>query len=38
MGAVAMQKLLATIDGQDVEPLTVIDAQLVLRASTTARP
>lgn len=37
MGAVAMQKLLASIDGQEVEPLTVIDAQLVLRASTTTR-
>lgn len=37
MGAAAMQKLLATIDGQDVEPLTVINAQLVLRASTTTR-
>lgn len=37
MGAVAMQKLLATIDGQQVEPLTVIDAQLVLRGSTINR-
>jgi len=38
MGAAAMQKLLASIDGQEVEPLTVVDAQLVLRASTAARP
>jgi LacI family transcriptional regulator len=37
MGAAAMKKLLATIDGQEVEPLTVVDAQLVLRASTVAR-
>jgi LacI family transcriptional regulator len=37
MGAAAMQKLLACIDGQEVEPLTVINAQLVLRASTTLR-
>lgn len=37
MGAVAMQKLLASIDGHEVEPLTVINAQLVLRASTAAR-
>ena len=38
MGAAAMQKLLATIDGQEVAPQTVIDAQLVLRASTAVRP
>jgi LacI family transcriptional regulator len=38
LGVVAMQKLLATIDGQPVAPLTVVDAQLVLRASTAARP
>ncbi|MCE3262158.1 MAG: LacI family DNA-binding transcriptional regulator [Pseudoduganella sp.] len=37
MGAAAMQKLLASIDGQEVEALTVIDAQLVLRDSTTTR-
>ena len=37
MGAAAMQKLLACIDGQEVEPLTVIGAQLVLRASTVSR-
>jgi LacI family transcriptional regulator len=37
MGAVAMQKLLASIDGQEVEPLTVINAQLVLRTSTAVR-
>jgi LacI family transcriptional regulator len=37
MGAAAMQKLLATIDGREVDALTVIDAQLVLRASTAAR-
>ncbi|WP_342117681.1 LacI family DNA-binding transcriptional regulator [Pseudoduganella sp. OTU4001] len=37
MGAAAMQKLLASIEGQEVEPLTVIDAQLVLRGSTTTR-
>ena len=37
MGAAAMQKLLACIDGQEVEPLTVVNAQLVLRDSTAAR-
>lgn len=37
MGATAMQKLLASIDGQEVEPLTVVNAQLVLRTSTAAR-
>ncbi len=37
MGAAAMAKLLASIEGQEVEPLTVIGAQLMLRASTTAR-
>lgn len=37
MGAAAMQKLLACIDGQAVEPLTVINAQLIVRASTTLR-
>lgn len=37
MGAAAMQKLLASIDEQEVEPLTVVNAQLVLRDSTTAR-
>jgi len=38
MGAAAMQKLLASIEGQEVEPLTVVNAQLVLRASTATRP
>jgi LacI family transcriptional regulator len=37
MGAAAMQKLLASIDEQEVEPLTVVNAQLVLRDSTAAR-
>jgi LacI family transcriptional regulator len=37
MGAAAMEKLLASIEGQEVEPLTVINAQLVLRASTATR-
>lgn len=38
MGAAAMRKLLASIEGQEVEPLTVVNAQLVLRASTATRP
>jgi len=38
MGAAAMQKLLASIEGQEVESLTVVNAQLVLRASTATRP
>ena len=37
MGAAAMEKLLASIEGQEVEPLTVVNAQLVLRASTATR-
>ncbi|WP_028104226.1 LacI family DNA-binding transcriptional regulator [Pseudoduganella violaceinigra] len=37
MGAAAMRKLIATIEGNQAEALTVINAQLVLRASTAAR-
>ncbi|KQZ44947.1 LacI family DNA-binding transcriptional regulator [Duganella sp. Root1480D1] len=37
MGAAAMEKLLASIEGHAVEPLTVVNAQLVLRASTATR-
>jgi LacI family transcriptional regulator len=38
MGATAMEKLLAVIRGDQVERLTKIAPQLVLRASTAARP
>lgn len=37
MGAAAMEKLLAVIAGEDVEKLTKVAPQLVLRASTMAR-
>lgn len=37
MGAAAMQKLIAAIDGQDVESETIIPADLVVRASTASR-
>jgi len=37
MGMAAMEKVLAIIDGKDVDRYTVIDPQLVLRASTTSR-
>jgi len=38
MGAKAMEKLLAVIAGEPVEQLTMIAPQLILRASTQARP
>ena len=38
MGATAMEKLLAVIRGQEVERQTRVAPQLVLRASTLARP
>ena len=37
MGASAMEKLLAVIRGEEVEPLTKIAPQLILRASTLSR-
>jgi LacI family transcriptional regulator len=37
MGASAMEKLLAVIRGDEVEKLTKVAPQLILRASTQAR-
>jgi len=37
MGMAAMEKVLAIINGKDVDRFTIIDPQLVLRASTTSR-
>ena len=37
MGAAAMEKLIATIDGQPTTSLTMIEPQLILRASTMSR-
>jgi LacI family transcriptional regulator len=37
MGMAAMEKILAIIDGKDVDRFTIIDPQLVLRGSTISR-
>jgi LacI family transcriptional regulator len=37
MGAIAMEKLIATIDGKEAPSTTMVEPQLILRSSTIKR-